>query len=882
MIINEHTTAPLSSPVVRGIENISFVHVDGDFTYIQRYQDQLKVEKLSETLSKLCGNVVYTDSILIIGKVYMFESHGKYYRCVVKSTDSTMVIVHCIDFGYEKQIEKKKLQYLEDTKLSSLPALIIIVKTSPMSFNTSNTPFLVHLHVDSDGSPNITPNNRSLLLKSENELIKTLENGCLVKVTHVYSNNDCWIVPHLFFDRLKTISQELVKMQSKIIPVETEIGSLCAALHSKTKQWHRALILDKDEENGNMLAIDSGERFIALKTTRLVSEIQKIPNCALHCRFISNVDIKTFLNKKVRCKLISYAQPLLEVELLTNNPVTVIMPTQPNLEWVVTISSFESFKKFSVKQFNDNQLNSIADKLEDFTQQPPIGTLVVAITDKDDNVWYECEVLSLIDHLDLFSNAIVRILKNGSICKTKKIKILPGYMSSLKSSYCCSLEKEVEDDIITSVNLVNIRKMMMKFQWIMKTTSENEPYKVTLTNNGLDCIDVLHNNLFINDPIIPEINADEYNMDNIEFTNVTNMENLSNDISRENAIIKDIILPSVETVIIKQVDTFQYFYVYSKSLSELYIEKINSNLEISIIELSLNYNMVGTIVVTSSKVMNSWCRAKIDQIYPDNHSARCYLVDYGFYERCYEFYKPTDFLCLCPPIVRRCSLYAPLLLTKKNEIWFPNIDSMFKDVININNIQFDMIIKEDGDPCIVTLLLDNCDINKILHPIHVQVTYINSLLDFKIKALTSSQKEVDDYVNSITKMINNVPSMVKCPKIDMIYLGYSNSNFKRVQFNSFSDSKYIVFDIDDTLDVLSLDSLYELPQNIRDIPFFTMSCSLILNNPEEYSLSNFLSLMKNEVTFIMCIITESSDGKEANLVKLYYDNKDVLDILKNE
>ncbi|VVC24546.1 Hypothetical protein CINCED_3A019121 [Cinara cedri] len=887
--IKEHRAAPLSSPIIRGIEKICFVHVEGDLTYMHRYQDKFKIEKMSEILSKLSVKIVCSNS-LVLGKVYMFESHGKYYRCVVKSTNSKTIVVHCIDYGFEKQINKKKLQYLEDTKIALLPALVIVVKTFPMAFNMSNTTFLANLHLDNDGTLNALPNKTSSLLNSQNELIKSLENGCLVKITHVYSDDGCWIVPHLFFDKLKTISRELVKMQAKIIPVETEIGSLCAALHSITKHWHRALILDKDEEDNNILSIDSGERFKALKTTRLVGEIQKIPNCAMRCKIVSNVDVKSLLNKEVKCKLISYTQPLLEVELLTDHmDIVEIIPTQPVVECVVTISSFESFEEFWIKKCNDNPLNSIADELDDFTQQLSIGTLVAAITDIGDGIWYECEVLSPIySHLDSSPCAIVRIVNNGNICQTKKIKVLPYYLSSRKS-YRCHLGKNVEDysDIMTSVNLVSIRKTMMKLHWTMKTTSKNEPYVVTLTYNNLDCIDLLRKNIndfeISNNIKSSEINSNVHGMDNIEHTEESISKNLSNGILMENSSKKDIIFPDVEIVTIKQVDTIQYFYAHSKSLSDLYEEKINYNLEICIIELPLKHSMVGTIVVTSSKSLNCWCRAKIDKIYSDGRVAHCYLVDYGFYENCYEFYKPTDFLCSCPPIVRRCSLYAPSLISKSNEVWFSNIDEMFKDILTIDNIQFDMIIKKDGDPCLVTLLLDDSDVYKMLHPIHVQVTYINSFVDFKIKALSPHQKAVTEFMddNNI-KFKNKKPSMemVKTPITDRIYLARINSNFKRVKFDSIDGIKYVVVDIDDTLDHLSVDNLYELPQNLRQLPVFTMSCSLILNNPDEYSLTKFCTLAYSKVTFLMCIITESSGGRYPNHVKLYLDNKDVLDILK--
>ena len=464
---------------------------------MQRSQDISKVEQISETLSKLSGKLESKASIEP-GDINMFESHGKYYRCIVKSIYSKLAVVHCIDFGYEKQIEKKKLQYLGHTKIALLPALVITVKTFPMAFNMSKTMFLANMHVDHDGTLNALPN-KMTSIQSHNKLMETLENGCLVKITYVNSDSDCWIVPHILNDRLKIISDVLIKMQSKVIPAVTEIGSMCAALHPITKNWYRALILDIDGNAKNVLSIDSGELFKAMKTTKLVSEIQKIPNCALHCRVLSNVDINTLLNKDVECKLMSYTQSLLEVKLFTDDinksEITSIVSF---MEWTVTINRFESFNEFYVNKVKhecgsnnvneDLQLNYITNNLEDYLQPPPIGTLVAALTDKNDGIWYKAEVLTPIK-----TNLVVRIITDGTICKAIKIRVLPGIFCDEKLYFHCCLDQEIVDvNIIDPLNYDVISEMMMNFKWIMKTTSNTEPYRVTLTYDGVDCIDMLY------------------------------------------------------------------------------------------------------------------------------------------------------------------------------------------------------------------------------------------------------------------------------------------------------------------------------------------------------------------------------------------------------
>ncbi|XP_015365129.1 PREDICTED: uncharacterized protein LOC107162646 [Diuraphis noxia] len=886
--IKEHYSVPLSTPIVRGIEKISFLHVDGDLTYMQRSQDISMVEKISENLSKLSGKLGSKTSI-VPGDITMFESHGKYYRCVVKSINSKLAVVHCIDFGYEKQIEKKKLQCLGHTKIALLPALVITVKTFPMACNMSRTMFLANMHVDHNGTLNALPN-KMTPVQSQNKLMETLENGCVVRVTCINSSSDCWIVPHLLNEKLEIISEVLMKMQSKMIPAITEIGSMCAALHSVTKKWHRALILDVDGSSENVLAIDSGEKFKALKTTKLVSEIQKIPNCALHCQVVSNVDINTLLNRDVECKLMSYTQSLLEVKLIANYiNEPEVTSTVSSMEWYIAINRFESFNEFYVKKVDyecgsnnnnvETQLNYIANNLEDFPKPPPIGTLVAALTDKNNGLWYKAEVLNPIK-----TNLVVRIISDGTVCKAIQLKVLPCIFSDEKLYFRCCLDQEIVDvNINDPLNFDIISDMMTKYKWIMTTTSNTEPYKVTLTYDGVDCLDMLYTVLTIDHhdtsnnskmsesrPILSNI---ELNGDHAKPT----LENPLNNIPEKKIHEIDLVIPEVEIVVIKYVETFQYFYVHSESLSMLYMKRISEDLDLSIVELSLNDCMVGSIVVTLSTYFNCWCRAKIE-IITDSISAKCYLLDFGEYEDCTEFYKPTEFLCMCPPLVRRCSLYAPKLAGQENEIWFPNINDMFKDITSIDGVKFNMVIKTQGDPCVVSLQLEDSDVGEMMYPLYVQLTHVKSFTDFKIKAISTDQK----CMNQLLERYMDTADMleVQNPIVGELYLTKINSKYVRVKLESFSDCKYLVVDIDDTLDMLSVANLYELPESISKIPMLCMTCSLILDGKKEnYSLSNFQKLANPNVTFVMCIITEN-DGTSPNQVKLYIDNKDVLDLIR--
>lgn len=883
--MKEHNTVPLSNPIVRSIEKISHVHIDGDLTYLQRSQDKLKAQKLSVTLSKMNGKS--ESKSIVPGDMAIFESHGMYYRCVVKSINSKMFVVYCIDFGYEKQVEEKKLQFLGCSKIALLPALVTIVKTFPMAFNMSKTIFLANMLVDNNGALNAMPNKMSSI-QTQNELMETLQKKCLVKVSCVNSSDECWIVPHLFLDRLKSISNILIKMQSKMIPAVTEPGSLCAAQNTETKKWHRALILDKDKSTKNVLLIDSGEQIKVTNTTKLTGEVQKIPNCALRCKAISNVPIKNLLNKDVECQLISCNQSLLEIELFSN--VNEITSTQLGKEWTVVVCKFESFNKFYVLKIekknhsanvkSNNLLTSVTNNSKDLMQRPHIGSIIETLTDKGDGVWYMAEVVAPYDS----TNVIVRLLDDGSICKSTKIKYVS--VDGEKLTYRCYLEDYSDDDELTNdpSNFDYILKIMMSHEWIMKTFSDEEPFKVNLTLNGVGCIDVLYKlmNEFYHEYVANESVSfsDQYesSVDELTIKDSLLEENPKNQIAKKNNTFNDLAFPGIETVTIKNVETHKCFYAKSESLFTLYMERINSEMDMCIVQLPMNSDIIGSIVVMNSESLQRWCRARVHEI-SSNGSATCYLLDDGVYDICDKFYKPTDFLKACPPIVRCCSLYTPKLAGKEDEIWFPDVDDMFKDIISIKGIKFDMIIKEDRvyqDSFLVTLILENADISEMLVPLNVQVTYINSLTDFKIKAIS-------DELIFVTKSLessNFLMVIEENPVIGNLYLAEYKNKIIRVKYDGRGGLKYVVVDIDDTLDNLSVDKLYEIPECFRNIPPFSMPCSLILHDKQEmYSEELFKRLVDKKLVFIMCIISEN-DCEQPNFVKLYHDDQDVLNILK--
>lgn len=823
------------------------MHVDGDLTYLQRSQDTLIVEKLSKTLSKV-NDKLENKSLIVPGDVCTFKSHGKYYRCVVKSINSEMAVVQCIDFGYEKQVKKKELQYLGHSKIGLLPLLVITVKTFPMAFNMSKTTFLANMSVSSDGVLSALPNNINSMW-TQNVLKESLENGCVVKFTNVCSNDDFWIVPEIFFDTLKSISKKLVKMQSKMIPTVTQVGSLCAALNSQTKLWHRAIIINENMETENMLSIDSGERFNALTTTKMVSEIQKIPNCALHCKTVTNIDIKTLLNKCLKCKLISCSQSLLEVQLFIDDSNETIITSLKTFEqeWKVYIERFESFNEFYVI------------KIDEKHEQP----------DRQKNC---------LKHLS------VKTERNTKTCQNNDELYLDN-VSNSKQYYRCCLEQEVEDiNFMDSNNLPLISGVMMAYEWIMKISNDQEPYKVTMltTSDGQNYIDIIYEICFPNNNEVP-INSklpekETESVINIEYSVDNNINSVIEKPMSNISVKTSLELPKIETVTIKCVETFQHFYVKSNSLSTLFLQKINSDLDMCIVELPINNNLIGSVVVTCSQSLNgAWCRAKVEHIISDDISAYCYLLDLGVYEECNQFYKPTNFLCECPPLVRRCSLYTPMLEGKESEIWYSNIDDIFKDIITIDRTKFEMTIKEDGDPCVVIMWLENASVSDMLNPIFVQILHAGSLTDFKITSISANQRAVTKLLESdnITKVC------VKNPIVNNFYLADIKSKLKRVKFEINGGIRYNVIDIDDTLDIISVSELYEVPESICDIPIFTMACSLIYDHKEEsmYSLSKFQKLAYSKVTFIMCMITESK-GKTPNLVRLYLNNKDVLDLIK--
>ncbi|XP_050546738.1 uncharacterized protein LOC126908583 [Daktulosphaira vitifoliae] len=811
--ISEHFSSPLPIPVVRGIEKISKVHVDGDVAYLQRVEDHCKLLKMSETLSKINSKLCIT-SIMNSGDLYMFENHGLYYRCVIKSVNLKMANVHCIDYGYEKQLEKKKLQFIGSNKVAKLPGLAIPVKTFPGAINITNI-FLTNLFINDDKSISAAPFKINLILP-HGDIIENLKNKCLVKISCMYSYQDCWIVPDMQYTKEKLISEALDQIQTKTIFSVSEVGALCAALHPLDKKWYRALVLSVANDSLNVLAIDTGEHFKTYKTTKLASGLQSIPNLAINCRIKSNVDAKKFVNKMVFCKLISCEKPLIEVELFINDDLEDDTPLHNNL--TVNISKFESFNEFYVVKVEN------------------------------------CENT------------------NGDSINISSVN---------KLFYHCWMEETDDIYINDPKNYDQISEIMTSREWVMQIKNDKEPFLVKLTNNGQDCVDVILDNLVCvySDYETPEgtNKHEDSSSDNIEqaVTTESGLCYVKNAQVSGNISLENLIIPKLEKVVIIKVETLHWFYIHSVSLFDLYKDRIIHELDMCIIELKVNAKLLNTVVVTFSNKKGTWCRAVVDKIISES-IAYCYFIDYGMYENCSEFYKPTEFLSLCPFIVRRCALIASKLEDKENEIWYPNVLEMFKDISSINGLVMDMIVQKEGSPSLVILQIEGNDISEMLLPQIVVITHIESFSNFIVQTVSSDLNTIKEEF----KLGNITLVPVDDPKIGDIYIANINLELKRIRFDALGGTKYVVIDIDDTLDAISVDCLYEVPEKIQDIPIFTLRCSLILDdNEKNYSFDNFkrISKIKNEA-FVMCIITET-DGKSPNLVKLYLNNKNIQDFI---
>lgn len=811
--VSEHFSLPLPTPVVRGIEKISKVHVDGDIAYLQRVEDHCKLLKMSDTLSEINSKESIQPSTMIAGDICMFENHGLYYRCVIKSVNSKMANVHCIDYGFEKQVEKKKLQFIGFHKVAKLPGLAIPVNTFPGANNMTNV-FLTNMFVNADSSISAAPF-KTNLISTHGDLIENLKNTCLVKISCMYSSQDCWIVPEVQFAKEKLITEALDQIQSKVVFSVSEVGALCAALHPLNKKWYRALVLSIAEKSLDVLAIDTGEQFKTQKATKLASGLQSIPNLAINCRIKSNVDVKKSVNNVVLCKLISCEQPLIEVEFFISDNCNYETPL--NNKWTVNISSFKSFSEFYVTKV-ENCKNTIDE----------------SINNSEEKLFYHFWM-------------------------------------------------EITDDICIDnpKNYDQISKIITSREWTMEIKNESEPFLVILTNNDQNCVDVILENFVDIDSDyetleVPKVSEDS-KCDKIE-QSVTTESNLNQEGSiqvKSNISLENLIIPNVEKVIINKVETLHWFYVHSISLYDLYNDRIVHELDVCVKQLILSPSLLNTVVVAFSEIKEAWCRAVVDKITSAN-AAYCYFVDFGTYETCSEFFEPNEFLSSCPFIVRRCTLIASNLEGKEDEVWYPDVLDMFKDISSIDGLVMDMTIQEEGTPCRVVIQIDGNDISEMLLPQIVVITHIESFSDFIVQTVSPDLNTIKEEF----KFGNNTLELVNDPKVGGIYVANINYETKRVKFDALGGTKYVVSDIDDTLDAVSVDCLYEVPEKIRDIPIFTLRCSLILDDHEKnYSFDNFKNLAKTpNKAFVMSIITET-DGKSPNMVKLYLNNKNIQDLV---
>lgn len=815
---------------------MSVIVVDDEVTYLQRCQDKRTLEKLSETLSKLYGTLDGGASARPGDEVHVFESHGKYYRCTVKTANSRHATVFCVDYGYEKQVEKKKLQRLsgdgDGGRLVRLPALAVAVRTFPGAINMSpDRPFLGDFRANDDGMLTVTPY-KSGAVQPQGRLTEELERGCAASVTCARSPDDCWIVPDSLSDRLRAVTETLDStQQSGVAAVVTQVGSFCAAFRPDTRKWVRAVVLDTA---GTVLAIDSGERFVASKTARLAAALQKTPGCAVRCRVASDAPLPS-CGDGYTCTLTSRSGPSFEVLLVRHD---------------------EKAEQFVTKVFVDR-----FESLQDFY-----------VVSTESSGYFRCRLGGADDYLALNDPA----------------------------------------------NLPVVSEVIGSREWTMTTRDFIEPYTVTLTFDGQNCIDVIYS-------ILTGITAND-SVDAIKQGNSTAMDDCGEgvvvvddirenvavvDDSREDDVVVDdsvkdgcatdprpsilspvttrntnvaFALPVTDTVTVQRANTIDKFYVVSHTLTALYGPRIAEELDMCVVKLDASdSSLLGTVVVVLSEQNKRYYRAIVESVATDlndSYGAYCYLLDSGDSERCSVLYKPTEFLRECPGLVRRCELHAPALDGKTAEAWYGDVNDMFHDVMAIAGVKFDMTVRRPGDPCAVSLRLGDSDVADMLVPIQVQVMHVESLTRFRVRAVSEKQQVVTRAYEFGLKL---PADPVDQPVIGQFYMAQIAGAVKRVRYDYAGGIKYVVTDVDDTLDAVSVDSLYELPADIRAVPEFIMACSLIGGDEllhSRYSLEMFRDLARMQVTFLMCIITEGDGKSNVNLVNLYLDNENVFEAIK--
>lgn len=232
------------------------------------------------------------------------------------------------------------------------------------------------------------------------------------------------------------------------------------------------------------------------------------------------------------------------------------------------------------------------------------------------------------------------------------------------------------------MTLINV----VLYPWMdMKTfCNEEPPFKITLTFNGLDCIDVLFKLWPVTyDEVIENRNL---SMSIYEPENKDTLlkENTKTKMENKNSISNDFIFLDIETISTRDSEIHKCFYTKSESI---YIIHLKDQLWVGYVQLLMVPDMIGLIVVMYNENLQRWYGATTHEIFP-NGTATCYVLDDDIYDLCYEFYQPTDFLWECPPTVWCCSLYTPKLVDKEDEIWFLNVDEMFKDIATISLISF--------------------------------------------------------------------------------------------------------------------------------------------------------------------------------------------------
>lgn len=524
--------------------------------------------------------------------------------------------------------------------------------------------------------------------------------------------------------------------------------------------------------------------------------------------------------------------------------------------WNAYVTNINSLKCFYVQNTNNlKYIGEIYKALEldkndliPSNKLPSIGTLVAARN--ENGLWCRAKIIKK-DKLGL-SVSFIDFGNNEVI--VKDLKNLPTELTNIKPMVYQCFSNNVQTETDKMLFNTDLKDAVTKFFDTNEITvtfmNNTEPYSVKLLYNGRDILDSLPKLAW--EGIIPGLINDS--IDQAKYEMMSKMSGCNQFVT------------CIEPI---------------TSIDHFYIETEQSNTNGKTIETkirSLNYYndmddlKEGDLVIAINE--ENFGRARIVMNY--DKYFKCFLIDYAKFIYCSEVYKLNEnYLLTTPPVKIYCALHMPRKIDRNV---MESVSMSFINEISRHKcykVSKLMNVVKVGSPCMINLEIQGLKMHSVIAPCQVNVIYIENMNSFKVRVDSKDSRKINDVLKCKEKFVP-----ISCPEKSKIYVTNYNGQNVRVKYIGPSASEFNVSLVDDSRKHFITNTLYQLPEALKNIKVMDILCSLELSC-QIYSTNKFIEIC-NEGKTKFTMVTMKSGQTNGQHVKLFLNYTDIKTMIIRE